>query len=65
MSVRVRETSDHVNGDMSPRSFGDRIWVQRGSPGLCARLRLLTSFAAFDVGFDILLDLWPPEFAEY
>ncbi len=25
----------------------------------------MTGFAAFDVGFDVLLDLGPPEFAEY
>ncbi len=33
--------------------------------GLHAGLRPLAGFAAFDVGFDIFLHLWPPEFAEY
>ncbi len=30
-----------------------------------ARLCLLASFAALNIGFDVLLDLGPPEFAEY
>ncbi len=32
--------------------------------GLRAGLCLLASLAAFDVGFDVFLDLGPPEFAE-
>ncbi len=65
VTVRVGKASDHVDRDVSPEAFRDCIWVERCSLGLHATLCLLTSLAAFDVGFDILLHLWPPVLPEY
>ncbi len=65
MTVGVRETGDHINRDMSPGSFRDRIWVERRGFGLRAALRLLTGLAAFNIGFDVLLHFQPPVLSEH
>ncbi len=65
MSMQVRESSDHVDRYMHPWSFRDCVWVKRGCFSLHACLRSLASFAAFYIGFNVLFDLGPPEFAEY
>ncbi len=61
----VRESCDHVNGDMRPGSFWYRIGMQWGCLGLGAGLRPLAGLATLDVGFHVFFDFGPPKFAEY
>ncbi len=65
MSVGVGETSDHVDGYVHPWPFWDCVQMKWSHFCLGARLRSLASFTAFNVGLNVLLHLWPPEFAEY
>ncbi len=65
MSMGIRESSDRIHRDVSPWSFRDCIWMKRSCFGLHTGFCSLASFATLDVGFNVLLDLGPPEFSEY
>lgn len=63
MSIGVRKSSDHVDGNVHPQAGWYCVRIEWGYLGLGAQLRSLACFASFDICFDVL-HLGPPVFPE-